>query len=348
MHLAMAILRRLLSLTPLVLGVMLVLGAAGAQAGFPGQNGRIAFSDADADPGILTMNANGTGLLATGEGSWPSWSADGSEIAFESGGNIWTMNANGTDRTQVTTLGGSWPTWSPDGTKIAFLSTRDNNYEIYRINAGGTGEMNLTNHAMDDGYPAWSPDGTKIAFVSVRDGGSDIFVMNPDGSGPTNLTNGSGINWMPDWSPDGAKIAMHSLRFPTSDDEVWVMNADGTGLVNLTQSPETDRQPVWSPDGTKIAFLRVIEHNFDVYVMNANGTGQADITNTADVSEQRPSWQPIVAPGPVGGISLDPTAGAQRASGFGLGRWRLAGGGTALLFALGVGFGLRRPAIVRR
>ncbi len=56
------------------------------------------------------------------------------------------------------------PSWSPDGTKIAFTSKRDGNPEIYTMNADGSGVRRLTNNPRDDSDPDWSSDGTKIAF----------------------------------------------------------------------------------------------------------------------------------------------------------------------------------------
>jgi Tol biopolymer transport system component len=48
-----------------------------------------------------------------------------------------------------------YPSWSPDGTKIVFVSTRDGNYEIYVMNADGSGQMRLTNNNDGDEYPRW-------------------------------------------------------------------------------------------------------------------------------------------------------------------------------------------------
>jgi TolB protein len=80
--------------------------------------------------------------------------------------------------------GDTLPVWSPDGTKIAFQSLRDHNYEIYVMNADGSGQTNLTNHPGKDLEPSWSPDGTQIYFRTDRDGNMyDDYVMTADGSG---------------------------------------------------------------------------------------------------------------------------------------------------------------------
>src|ERR1700749_1714589 len=55
-----------------------------------------------------------------------------------------------------------WPTWSPDGTKIAFTSHRTGSYQIFTMNVDGTNQINISNSSPQDGYPAYSPDGTKI------------------------------------------------------------------------------------------------------------------------------------------------------------------------------------------
>lgn len=56
--------------------------------------------------------------------------------------------------------------------KIAFSSSRDGNYEVYAMNADGSGQTRLTSNTGVDAQPAWSPNGTKIAFYSNRDGTS--------------------------------------------------------------------------------------------------------------------------------------------------------------------------------
>ena len=59
--------------------------------------------------------------------------------------------------------------------KIAFTTTRGGNFEVYVMNADGTGQANLSNNAAFDFAPAWSPDGTKIAFETFRDGNFEVY-----------------------------------------------------------------------------------------------------------------------------------------------------------------------------
>jgi TolB protein len=68
----------------------------------------------------------------TAQDSGAAWSPNGKRIAFERNSEIWAVNADGTNQTQLTSNAaiGSNPTWSPDGKKIAFVSQRDGDLDI--------------------------------------------------------------------------------------------------------------------------------------------------------------------------------------------------------------------------
>ena len=282
---------------------MLVLQGGAARAVVPGANGRIACEggrNEPKNPEIYTINPDGSGeqVLTNhpARDGDPSWSPDGTKIAFESlrnnGSEVWVMNADGTGLKQLTFNGPAedrGTAWSPDGTQIAFHSARfpvtnpppgsgHSALEIFKMNADGSNQVRLTNNAFQDSLPSWSPDGSKIAFTSNRDGDFEIYVMNADGSNQTRLTNSPGEDAHPMWSPDGSKIVFHSRRSGNLD--IFVMNADGTGVTQLTNTPTFEFFPVWSPDGTKITFTgnTIDTTNFNVYVMNADGSGITQVT----------------------------------------------------------------------
>jgi Tol biopolymer transport system component len=96
-----------------------------------------------------------------------------------------------------------YPAWSPDGSLIAFASDRDGDYEIFVMNADGSGVSQLTFNSADDYYPVWSPDGTQIAYHSASTMGAmaDIYIVNVDGSGSFNLSDDGSQDRFPDWKP---------------------------------------------------------------------------------------------------------------------------------------------------
>ena len=75
-----------------------------------------------------------------------------------------------------------YPSWSPDGKKVIFSSRRDNNGEIYIMNADGSNPTRLTDNPAHDWDPSISSDNEKIVFFSERDGNQEIYTMDIDGS----------------------------------------------------------------------------------------------------------------------------------------------------------------------
>ncbi len=181
--------------------------------------------------------------------------------------------------------------------RIAFHSTRDGNWEVYVMNADGSGQTRLTDNPAADSAASWSPDGQRIAFVSDRDDPdpsdddriSDIYLMNADGSGQTRLTDSSAWETRPRWSPDGRRIAFFSYR--DGKTEIYVMNADGSEQTRLTDNQAGNVWPSWSPDGRRIVFVSYRDESSDVYVMNADGSGQTRLTDNSAM-EMRPVWSP--------------------------------------------------------
>ena len=169
------------------------------------------------------------------------------------------------------------PAWSPDGSRIAFVTSRDDDPEIYLMDADGSNLVRLTNNPGLDSFPAWSPDGSRIVFMSERDQGSGIYTMNADGTDVVWII-GDGL--APHWSPDGTRIA---LWFCCEGGDVFVMNADGTGLVEVFPGPGFAFDPVWSPDGRQIAFA-----GSGIHIMDADGSNHRVVVE----SGRWPDWSP--------------------------------------------------------
>jgi Tol biopolymer transport system component len=168
----------------------------------------------------------------------PIWSPNGLQIAYsrEISGNreVFVMNANGTGRTQLTTL----PTrdepqsWSPDGTSILFQSTvvatpRSYQIGIIRLGLGVTCSTSQGNNL----EPFWSYDRSRILFSSDRDGNNEIYSMDAYCSTQVNLTN------TPTIGEGGARWAYGSRQIVyLRGGDIWVMNRDGSAPTNLSNT----------------------------------------------------------------------------------------------------------------
>jgi Tol biopolymer transport system component len=176
------------------------------------------------------------------------WSPDGSQIAytqmdhnfcnapngFEGSCSIYTVGAEGTDRTRLST--GSVvdpvnPSWSPDGTAIAFsgrVSEEGKDWFVYTMVLDGSESSRLAPDlpAPEQNLPAWSPDGSAIAFLADAGGTQEegwpyeLWLVAPDGSERRLLTTGccrvagGGVPaQVPEWSPDGTQILIHDGSF---------------------------------------------------------------------------------------------------------------------------------------
>lgn len=211
-----------------------------------------------ADGSNLTRLTNVNGV----HDSEPSWSPNGSQIAFtrtfwaqNNRNELWTMNADGGNQ-QYIGVEGYAAKWAPDGSRFIFTSSRSGNYEIYTCNIDGTNELQLTHTGGDEWMPIWSPDGSQIAYslsTGTWEAGNrttyEIFVMNTDGSNIRQLTSNNSFDHYPRWSANGAHIVFESDRAAVEHWEVYIMNADGTDVRRVTNSPGnyTAICPAWRP-----------------------------------------------------------------------------------------------------
>ncbi len=203
--------------------------------------------------------------------------------------------------TQTAGQASSWhPTWSPDGSKVAFQSDRDGKTELYTMNADGSGLRRLTDTPGTGRYagqPAWSPDGQQIAFDSNHSGREEIYLFDVKTSHVRALTetpNGK-ESWNADWSPDGRSIVFGSNR--DGDDEIYTTHADGSNVRRLNIKAY---RPRWSPDGKRLIYMSETgETRLQIFTAAPDGSDISRLTNSKCAS-RHPDWccRPLAASSP--------------------------------------------------
>jgi Tol biopolymer transport system component len=163
--------------------------------------------------------------------------------------NMWILPDGDASRGYKTVHAMGGLSWAPDG-RIAYASLAGGGWDIWTMNADGSGQKQLTTDAGKNASPAVSSDGRHVVFVSDRTGAFHIWRMNIDGSDPVQLTNGDGEN-VPTISPDGRWVVYTSV----SDWTLWKVPTDGGEPIKLTEG--NSRWPAVSPDGKWIAYFRV-------------------------------------------------------------------------------------------
>lgn len=137
------------------------------------------------------------------------------------------------------------PSWSPDGSQIAFCSSRSGAPQIYVIGADGGGLRRVTHEGSYNTSPSWSPKGDRIAYASRLGGRFQVFTVKTDGSVVQQVTNTSGSSEDPSWGPDGRYLVFSSTQGGRA--RLYVSDLLGTTQVQLTDGSGDDTSPTWSP-----------------------------------------------------------------------------------------------------
>jgi dipeptidyl aminopeptidase/acylaminoacyl peptidase len=209
----------------------------------------------------------------------PSWSPDGTRIAFLIGPRPGTMRADGTHRRMVGpgccfySVG-----WARTGKALLLggSPTESASDGIYELRIAG-GHLRRLTHGPDSD-PAASSTGA-IAFVRTTAGGAGrIYAIRRPGGKPRLVVSGTA----PDWAPGGRHLVFER------DDGLYTVPAGGGRPKRLTRTAG-DRDPAWSPSGSQIAFERFP----DLWLVRRDGSHAHRIDTGGDPNAfwEWPSWQ---------------------------------------------------------
>ncbi|HSE19684.1 MAG TPA: LpqB family beta-propeller domain-containing protein [Pyrinomonadaceae bacterium] len=206
----------------------------------------------------------------------PSLSPDRKEIAFVSGGDIWTVPATGGVASLLVSHAANEarPLYSPDGQQLAFISSRTGSGDIYVLTLA-TGDLKRL--TFDDGLDqldGWSRDGRWIYFSSTsRDIGglNDLYRVSVNGGTPMAVSADRYTNeFFCAPSPDGKTLAFSARGIASGqwwrkghshidESEIWLLRSfdGGTGTYERVTAPGGAKEmwPMWSADGSKLFYV---------------------------------------------------------------------------------------------
>ena len=257
-------------------------------------------------------------LTTTGAGAnhvvnWqPSWSSD-NRIAFSSNSSgeyqVYTINSDGSNLTQVTTNGGAWPSWAPDASSITFSSSRSGNSQIYVIPppAGGSGTITSVS-------PSCSPQSITIGQSSACNAsvaGTGTYHSSVNWSvSPTSIGSISGAGVFTPATTGTATIAATSQQDPTkSGSTTVVVVASGNpvpAVTSLTPASVAVGAPAQTLTINGIAFLTTstVTYNNVAHAATYVSASQLAISlTTADLATAGSYPVVVTNPTPGGGSS---------------------------------------------
>jgi len=175
---------------------------------------RIAFVRGQRSPSIWVVSRSGRGARRLHWGTYPSWSRNGTRLAYEDGGLVYTMNDRGAESRLIGP--GAMPSWSPNGKSIALL--RGNVLVVVDLRTHRTRtlddlscELRGEDDVTDLQPPEWSPRSTKLAITRICDYGpstlNDAWVIDAATGVQWDIDAGAGTRSRLAWSPNGRWLA---------------------------------------------------------------------------------------------------------------------------------------------
>ncbi len=202
----------------------------------------------------------------------PALSPDGKELAFASGGDIWTAPATGgiahlliSDPAEE-----SRPLYSPDGKRLAFQSTRTGSNDVYVLTFATGTLQRITYTDAPVSLDAWSADGQWLYLTSSATdvaGQGDILRVRSTGGTPLEVSRERYLNEFESTpTPDGKSIVMVAKGISSGqwwrdghahidETELWLKPLDSFEYKLLAPADAKHAWPMASPDGKTLYFM---------------------------------------------------------------------------------------------
>lgn len=238
-------------------------------------------------------------IATNGEAHHPSCCRD--RLAYaDHEGQIWIMYPGGPQKKlEDLPKNCNHPSWSPDGSKIAFVAytyiNQREESDIWIADLKENRAFKLLGQRGIQEFPAWSPDGKHIVYstgyrVSSTKVISELWLVDADGGNPHLLLSDGFANTQPVWSPDGKRIAFASDKGGNMN--VWVTDRTGGNIKQVTSDGAYDGAPSWSPEGSQIAFMSTRNGQMEIWIMNNDGSNPRQLTGLADPRNESkdPYW----------------------------------------------------------
>jgi eukaryotic-like serine/threonine-protein kinase len=219
------------------------------------------------------------------------WTPDG-KLTFVANKDIWTVNADGSGKRQLTNNQGvnHFPSTTPDGRYIVYVSDHNNISHVWRMDADGSNQKQLV-----FGYQQWSPgispDGKWVIYeeLSNQKEEATVWKVSIEGGTPIQLSTSNTDHLAV--SPRDGTIALDETRDGISKITL-IEPSEGKLLKTLTlKGTQGYTYLRWTPDGRAIALTMSRDNYTNIGTVAVDGNGQVKpLTNFTTESIFDFSW----------------------------------------------------------